>query len=256
MPADLSFSIPTLLSFLLVLARVSGCFVFIPLPGVKNTPEVARAVISLTMTLALLPFWPVLKVDNPDIGQVVEWLFSEGAFGITLGLIVTFLTEAYLVGAQMLALQAGYSYASTIDPTNQSDSGVLQVIVQLMTGILFFTLGLDREILRILARSLQLWPPGAFMITESLARSIINLGSQMFSTGLRLALPIVALLLLVDLSLALLGRVNQHLQLISLAFPLKMLGALLALAGILTIFPAVYEKSAQQSLRALMQFGR
>ena len=50
----------------------------------------------------------------------------------------------------------------------------------------------------------------------------------MFSVGLRLALPVVALLVMVDVALALLGRLNPQLQLLSLAFPVKMLTALLA----------------------------
>ena len=50
---------------------------------------------------------------------------------------------------------------------------------------------------------------------------------------MRLALPVVALLMLVDLALALLGRLNAQLQLLTLAFPAKMLAALLLLAWML-----------------------
>ena len=40
----------------------------------------------------------------------------------------------------------------------------------------------------------------------------------MLTTGLRLAMPVIALLLLLDVALALLGRMQQQLQLLSLAF--------------------------------------
>ena len=55
---------------------------------------------------------------------------------------------------------------------------------------------------------------------------------------MRLALPVVALLVMVDVALALLGRLNQQLQLLSLAFPAKMLTALLVLSWIAPIVPA------------------
>ena len=45
----------------------------------------------------------------------------------------------------------------------------------------------------------------------------------MLSTGLRLALPIIAVLMMVDISLALIGRVNAQLQLMTIAFPVKMM---------------------------------
>ena len=59
---------------------------------------------------------------------------------------------------------------------------------------------------------------------------MIHLGSNLFSVGVRLALPVVALLVMVDVALALMGRLNAQLQLLSLAFPAKMLVALLVLA--------------------------
>ena len=62
----------------------------------------------------------------------------------------------------------------------------------------------------------------------------------MFTTGLRLALPIVALLALVDISLALMGRIHAQLQLLTIAFPAKMLLSLVLLALLLSTFPAVF----------------
>ena len=55
--------------------------------------------------------------------------------------------------------------------------------------------------------------------------------------GVRLALPVVALLVMVDVALALLGRLNSQLQLLTLAFPAKMLAALLMLSWIAAVFP-------------------
>ena len=62
---------------------------------------------------------------------------------------------------------------------------------------------------------------------------VIQAGSAIFSTGLRLVLPLLALLLIVDISLALLARLNSQLQLITLAFPIKMLLSLGLLAWLI-----------------------
>jgi flagellar biosynthetic protein FliR len=55
----------------------------------------------------------------------------------------------------------------------------------------------------------------------------------------RLALPVVALLVMVDVALALLGRINAQLQLLSLAFPAKMLIALILLSWMSAMFPRI-----------------
>ncbi len=62
----------------------------------------------------------------------------------------------------------------------------------------------------------------------------------MFSTGLRLALPVIAVLIMADISLALLGqRVNSQLHLLAIAFPLKMVVGLCILGWVVTLFPAL-----------------
>jgi flagellar biosynthesis protein FliR len=52
----------------------------------------------------------------------------------------------------------------------------------------------------------------------------------------------------VDLALALLGRLNAQLQLISLAFPVKMLAAMLLFAWIAAVEPRIFNSYAAQFL--------
>jgi len=238
MPASVTFSLSTLYGFLLVLSRVTGAFVFLPIPGVTAGPQVARIVLALALTVALYPSWPA--VEAPGFGSIAGFVLAEAAFGVTVGLAVAFLAEALLFGAQVIAMQAGFGYASMVDPTTQADSSVLLVFAQLAAGLLFFTLGLDREILRIFARSLLRYPPGSYRIAPDTAEALIRLGGGMFQVGLRLALPVLALVVLVDLSLALLGRLNAQLQLLSIAFPAKIITALVLLAWMAAVFPRLY----------------
>lgn len=239
-----------LMAFLLVLSRVAGFFAFVPLPGGKNGPDAARVALALGFTLALLPVWPAVS-HAVTPAWLVAALLSEAALGTTVGLAVACLAEAFLLSAQIVGLQAGYGYASTIDPTTQADATVLLVLMQLVTGLLFFSCGLDREILRIFARSLTSHPPGSFTLTMPAAEVMTRLTAGIFSTGMRLALPVVALLALVDVALALVGRLNSQLQLVMLAFPLKMLAALATMAALAVLFPRVYARAAGEVLAAV-----
>ncbi len=250
MGAELTLSYGTLFGFLLVFSRIAGAFTFVPLPGLNRGPAPARIGMSLAVTVALFPLWPNVTVPA-GAGEFVSWLAAEAAFGITAGVAVGFLLEALAVGFQALGLQAGFSYASTIDPTTQADSSVLLIFAQLMSGFLFFALGLDREVLRVFAASLLRHPPGTYAPNESALSAIISLGSGMLSTGMRLALPVIVLLLLVDIALALLGRMHQQLQLLSLAFPAKMLAALMLLAAVLAVFVPVWRAFAERTFAAL-----
>jgi flagellar biosynthetic protein FliR len=250
MPASTAIPVGTVYSFLLVLARVAGAFVFVPIPGVRNAPNTARVVVALSFTMALYPLWPEVRQAQPGMGWLTGALAAESMLGITIGLAMTFLTEAFLLCAQMAGLQAGYAYASTVDPTTQADSGVLLVFAQLTAGLLFFSLGLHREVLRLFAHTLEVCPPGQMAIDRHGAEALIRLGGSMFSTGIRLAFPVIALLVMVDLALALMGRINAQLQLLTLAMSVKMLASLVVLAFVAALFPRVFRAYGTELLAA------
>jgi flagellar biosynthesis protein FliR len=251
MHTNLAVHTSLLCGFLLVLARVSGIFIFIPLPGLKAGPDIAKIMLALGLTFALYSRWPVLDPAPSSIVQLAGWVIVEAGIGLATGLAVAFIIEGLYVAAQAISTQAGFSYASTIDPSTEADSTVLIVIAQLTAGLLFFAMGLDRQLLSILARSLETHPPGSFALTRPGVEAIVMLGTGVFSTGVRLVLPLMTLLFLIDLSIGLLGRLNSQLQLIALAFPMKMIAAMGALSFLVFLIPKLYQQSANASFSAL-----
>ncbi|MBI4873295.1 MAG: flagellar biosynthetic protein FliR [Acidobacteria bacterium] len=239
--------------FLLALARVSGVFVFVPIPWVRTGPAMARVVLSVCFTLSLFPVWSNLIPAEPALGQFLTWLAVDATLGLLVGLAVAVVTESFLLGAQVVSLQAGYGFAVFFDPNTDAESTVIIRLVQILTGLLFFLAGLDRMVLKIFARSLEVYPPGSFHLSRSLAETVVALISNVFSMGLRLVLPVVALLVVVDLALALLGRLNAQLQLITLAFPIKMLAALAMLATVVFLYPKLFQQAAEVSFGVLFR---
>jgi flagellar biosynthetic protein FliR len=249
MRGDVLLSTATLLGFILTLVRMGSVLVFVPLPGVTSIIHPARVILTLGITIALFSQWPQVTA-NPSVGLFTMWIIGEAALGIGIGLLVAFATEAFSVGAQIIGLQAGYAFASTIDPNTQADSSVLGILAQLTAGMLFFATGLDREVIRIFARSLETSPAGAFVFARGAGEQILSIGSTMFSTGFRLALPILAVLIMVDISLALLGRVNSQVQLLTIAFPAKMLIALAMLGWLAVTYPVLLRVTFGTALSA------
>jgi flagellar biosynthetic protein FliR len=248
MPTEMTVSAGTLFAFLLVLARVSGALAFVPLPGMSSAPAPAKVMLAVAFTFCLASRWPAVNPSGITPARLAAAACAEAAIGIAIGVAVSVMLEAFMFAAQVLGLPAGFGYASTVDPTTQADSGILLVLAQLTAGLFFFAMGLDREVLKLFARTLDRIPPGAFAFGPRSADSLIHMASGLFSAGVRLALPVVALLAMVDIALALLGRLNAQLQLLSLAFPLKMLAALMMLAWICALQPRILRECAVQAL--------
>ena len=255
----IALSVETLYGFLLVLTRVGSTFSFLPLPQVRDAPVSARIVLILAITVALESSWPAIPVSLngglAELWTLLERMAAEAGFGLAIGLVVALLSESFTLAMQTLGIQAGYGYASTIDPNSAADSGVLVVMAQVSAWLLLLAFGIDRHVIRALARSLETQPAGAFAISAEARSAVLSMGSVVFTTALRLAFPLVALLLLVDIAFALFGKLHAQLQLLSLAFPAKMLATLGVLALLTAAFPRVYEGIAAQGVAALRLLG-
>jgi flagellar biosynthetic protein FliR len=241
MGAEPLFSYNTLFGFLFTLARISAVFAFLPLAAFRAAPETARIVLSLTLTLMLRGSSKPPLGAEATIGRIVSGLASEMALGLAIGIALAIVLEVFQMAAQAVSLQAGFGYASTIDPTSGADSTVLLTTAQLTAGLLFFVTGADRLLVKALADSLRLAPPESFTVNRAWGQALIQFGATIFSSGLRLAAPVIALLLLADASLAVLGRVQTQLHLISLTMPVKLAATMLILSATIVLQPGFFE---------------
>ena len=253
MHTEVTFNLSMVYSFLLVLARVSGVILFVPLPGFSTGADSSRIVLALALTMALAPVWPAPLGDAPALGRLLGWMGAEAAFGLTVGVAVAFLLEGVQMAAQIIGLQAGYSYASTVNPDTQADTTTLQLLSQLFAGSLFFAFGFDRQVIRIMAKSLESVPSGSYVLSGTAAEAIMRLGSGIFSTGLQMAIPVLALMLLLEIAFGVLGRLHSQLQLLGFSFGVKMLVGMAFLSGVVKFYPAIFEKAGAATLAIVLR---
>jgi flagellar biosynthetic protein FliR len=256
MGAEPLFSYATLLGFLFTLARVSGVFAFLPLAAFRSAPESARIVLSLAMTLMLHADWKTPAGSEPAVGAIVSGLAAEAGLGLAIGVALGIVFEVFQMAAQSVSMMAGLGYASTVDPTSGADSTVLLTVSQLTAGLLFFATGADRLLVRALGESLRLAPPQSFALNKAWAYALIQFAATIFSSGLRLAAPLIALLLLADASLAILGRMQQQLHLISLTMPLKLAATMLILSATIVLQPGFFESLTSAWIRLVENIVR
>ncbi len=252
MHTDVSIDFRVLYSFMAALARVSGFLVFVPLPGLNAGPSMSRVVLALTLTLCLMPLWPPVAA-TAQFGDLAMWVVAELAVGLVIGLGVAFLLEGFQMAGQAIGLQAGFSYASTVDPSTQADTAVLQTILELFTGILFFASGLDLQLIKLLTMGMDTLPTAGAVFKAFNAAAVIRFGSLMFGAGLRLAMPVIGSLLLLDLAFALLSKVHSQMQLLHLSFSAKMLSGLVLLSILVGACPALLRTSAARTFEILFR---
>ena len=241
MHAESLFTYATLFGFLFTLARVSCVFAFLPLAAFTSAPPAAKIVLSLAFSVMLWPQWKTSVPETATTGRLVAGIAGEAAVGVAIGLALAIVLEVFQVAAQMVSLQAGFGFASTIDPASGADSTVLLTLAQMTAALLFFTTGADRLLVHALADSLRLLPPESFTVKRSWGEAMIRFSGSVFGSGLRLAAPVIALLLIADASLAVLGRVQQQIHLVSLTMPVKLGASMLLMAATLRFEPQFFQ---------------
>lgn len=203
---------------------------------------VGKSMLCLAASLAI-------SMSSPATASALslQGLVQEAVIGVVIGLGLHLVLEWLQMAGQLIALQAGFAYASTIDPSSGVDSGLIPALLRTLGLLLFFALGLDRSVVQLVLRSYVLYPAGApidRLLRPEIPLQLLQLASEM---ALRVALPCLVALLLADIILTMIGRLQPQMQLSALAFPLKLalwplllMGAVLATPSLLTRFFNAY----------------
>jgi flagellar biosynthesis protein FliR len=237
------------------MVRLGTMLHFLPIPGLRAMPEASRIAFVVALGWIFGQNAPPIAISEISAVKFVAIVAAEAAIGLACGVVIGFTAETLVFAIQTIAMQAGFSYASTIDPNSDADSSVLQIFYQLFANFLFFTLGGDASILKAFAHHLDSDP----LLQRSMdpaSQIVIASGASMMQLGLRLAAPLAAFLLLCDLTLALLGRMHSQLQLLSMGFPIKMLSTLFLLSALGPAAVAIYHRALVQSGVAIAQLAK
>jgi len=254
---ELQLPAALLVNYALLLARMAAFVVFVPMPSVRASLSTTKIVLALALTVLTAP------LAMSDIGRevvsssVVPWILlratiAEAALGIALGVALRLTLESFGLAAQALGFQAGYSYVNMVDPTSQVDASILNVIFALLANLLFLATDLHLFALEALVDGLRIHPLGGFSTTPADAAAIIMLGGYMMEAAVRLALPVMAVLLLVDLTLGLLNQVHSRMQLITLSFTLKLVAGTAVIVLMLPTAPKVFDFMAEHGAEVVI----
>ena len=95
MHVNAAFHISLLYGFLLVLARMAGIFIFLPLPGLQAGPDAAKITLAMALTFALYSRWPVVARRQTTSCDSTGWMLAEAGIGLATGLAVAFIIEGW-----------------------------------------------------------------------------------------------------------------------------------------------------------------
>jgi len=168
--------------------------------------------------------------------------------GLSIGFAVRLVVVAIGLAGEVIGLQMGVNYASFFDPSSHSHRGALTSFYSNIALWLFVVVNGHLMVLMAVLKSFQAFPvDGNFM--QAVARMRLqDLGAGLFSSALWIALPLVALLLFVNLTMGIISRVAPQTNIYAVGFPVTITVGLLGITATLPMLEQPLLTLLQQSI--------
>jgi flagellar biosynthetic protein FliR len=219
----LSFSAAQLMGwaglYLWPFLRVLSLFMAAPLFSHRSVPMRVKIGLGILIAVAIAPTLPVQQQVSLDSAQTLPLVLQQVLIGLALGFVVRLAMAGIELAGEMIGLQMGLSFAGFFDPQSQQGGNAVGSWLGVIAMLIF--LGINGHLLLIhtLVESFNAFPVGDGMFSLGDVKSLVAAGGDVFRLGLQLALPFIAVLLIVNLSLGVMVRVAPQLNLMSIGMP-------------------------------------
>lgn len=235
----------------LVLARPGMLIAAAPAFGGSFAPPHVRVGLAMILSLILMPVVAVPAVASlTGIAMVIA---RELAIGLAMAMGVRALIAGAELGGHLAGGQLMLSYGSTIDPQGGVRNTVLASLYGNLTLLTFFLINGHHALVRALGASYAAIPIGSGGIDGSLALSVMRLLGVVFTFGLRLAAPVIVVMLVVEIATGLISRTAPAINLMVVGTPLRLIVGLLAVAAVIPLIPQLSSRFATLSAEIAMQ---
>jgi flagellar biosynthetic protein FliR len=223
----------------LALIRVSGVVLFAPMFSSNALPVRTKAAFVLAVSYLLAPLVATLPNARAEIN--FSAILGELAVGLVYGLTLALLNEMLLFAGQIMGVQFSFSLVNVMDPSSPIETPLLGQLFQMMGTLVIIAAGLDRILLASIVRSFRAVPLGTYALAPVTGLGIVRAAGGVFVAAVELAAPVLAATMLVEISIALMGKLSPQLPVMNLTVPFKTLTGFIVLAGSMALWPRFIE---------------
>lgn len=210
--------------FLLIMMRMNAMVMMAPFFSSDVIPFRIKAIISFLITLVIFPVVAAKGYHIPnDMGAYFLLVLQEVSIGLFLGFLVSVIFAAFQLSGQYLAVQVGFGINEVLDPIGQVSVPLEGQFKNLIGLLVLLAMNGHHFLIQGVYRSYELAPIMSVnkVFLGGLLKYMLYTFTGMFVVALKIALPVVAVVFLVEVSLGVLARVAPQMNILMLGFPFK-----------------------------------
>ncbi len=235
-------NIELIIVFFLVLIRMASFIVACPLFSMAGIPPLVKAGLAFTLAVLVTPLVQPPSLEFPGgIWGFGLAVFSEVGVGLALGFVCTLVFSVIRIAGTLLDFQIGFAMAAVMDPLSGSMNSLVGRFLYMMTLVLFMNIDGHHALIQAMVKSYQLVPLTAAGISGEVTLLIIRIFADTFTLAVQICAPVVAILVITDLSMGLVGKTAPQMNIFQLGFPLKIAVGVSTLAILLPALTSVFK---------------
>lgn len=204
------------INFLLILTRVSAFIVVIPAFGGSNTPRLLKIGFSFVLTVLLLPLVPAASQFSGGLIGFALAVLREAVVGVIMGLVCFFTLQSLAIAGQLFDMHIGFMMSNFFDPMTGGQTTLLSKFLYLLGITLFLTMNGHHMVISGLFKSFQMVPLAGAEFNGDTALFLIRVFARMITIAVQICLPIIAVVMIIDVSLGLVGKTAPQMNIFML----------------------------------------
>jgi len=237
--------------FFSVLLRLSVIFFMLPIFVTGGFPNNIKVLTILAMSLMLLPFIRESVQPLPlDPAPLTVVIAGEVIFAVIYSLAMAIIIAAFQLAGELVSFEMGFGFSQVADPQSGAEFSVISVWAQLVAMMIFFTMNGHQIVLKLIVESFKTVPVGSFTLDAALFTKVVLMSGLLFVLALKLAAPVMAVLILVQLGLGLMSKFAPQVNILATSWPIT-IGLGILFLGITSV---VWADMAGRSFADLFHF--
>ncbi len=234
MPAIYNFSLTEVVAFALVLMRMAGFVIAMPIFGTPNVPVQVKVLLSLVMAFVLFPQigWKSLSIDIDSV-MIITLAVKEVFVGLVIGFLARLFFIAVSMAGQIMDVSLGLSTAQLFDPTMGESSSAFDQFFVILASIFFLAINGHHILIAGLFDSFTLVPLGKVGLSFTPFGGFGMIVEQIMSIAVKMSAPILISILFMNVAVAVIGRAVPQINILITSLPLNIL------AGFFILFLAL-----------------
>jgi len=231
-------------AFLLVFIRVSAIILMIPVFGDTVVPAMVKWGLSLLMALIIYPLVKsgIGPLGDLDVISLALRIAGELLIGISIGFTAKFIFAGIQMAGELLGFQMGFSMASVIDPSSNTQVSVVAEFQYMLSLLLFLGVNAHHIVINAIFESYQVLSPLNAHYSGELLQVIIRLSQEVFMIAVKISAPTMAVLLFTNVALGVVARTVPQINIFIVSFPLQISVGLLFIGLTAPIFAELVQR--------------